>query len=44
LVKQPSRQFVDPADLGQLLIFLCSSAAAQITGTSISMDGGWCAQ
>lgn len=44
LVKQPSRQFVNPEDLGQLLIFLCSRAAAQITGTSISMDGGWCAQ
>lgn len=44
LVKQPSRQFVNPDDLAQLLIFLCSNAAAQITGTSISMDGGWCAQ
>ena len=44
LVKQPSHQFVHPDDLGQLLVFLCTSAAAQLTGTSISMDGGWCAQ
>ena len=29
--------------LGGLAVFLCSDAAAQITGTSISMDGGWTA-
>jgi 3-hydroxybutyrate dehydrogenase len=42
--KQPSRQFVSTEQLGQLAVFLCSSAAAQITGTSIPVDGGWTAQ
>jgi 3-hydroxybutyrate dehydrogenase len=42
--KQPSQQFVQPEDLAGLAVFLCSDAAAQMTGTSVSMDGGWCAQ
>jgi 3-hydroxybutyrate dehydrogenase len=42
--KQPSRQFVSTEQLGQLAVFLCSSTAAQITGTSIPIDGGWTAQ
>jgi 3-hydroxybutyrate dehydrogenase len=42
--KQPSRQFVTVEQLGQLAVFLCSGAAAQITGTSIPIDGGWTAQ
>jgi 3-hydroxybutyrate dehydrogenase len=42
--KQPSRQFVSIEQLGQLAVFLCSGAAAQITGTPIPIDGGWTAQ
>jgi 3-hydroxybutyrate dehydrogenase len=42
--KQPSRQFVTVEQLGQVAVFLCSDAAAQITGTSIPVDGGWTAQ
>jgi 3-hydroxybutyrate dehydrogenase len=42
--KQPSRQFVTVDQLGQLALFLCSAAAAQITGTAIPVDGGWTAQ
>ena len=42
--KQPSRQFVSIEQLGQLTVFLCSEAAAQITGTPIPIDGGWTAQ
>jgi 3-hydroxybutyrate dehydrogenase len=42
--KQPSKQFVKAEDIGALLVFLCTDAAAQITGTAISMDGGWTAQ
>lgn len=42
--KQPSRQFVTIEQLGQLALFLCSDAAAQITGTAIPIDGGWTAQ
>ncbi len=42
--KQPSRQFVSVEQLGQLAAFLCSGAAAQITGAPIPIDGGWTAQ
>ena len=42
--KQPSRQFVSIEQLGQVAVFLCSDAAAQITGTAIPIDGGWTAQ
>ena len=41
--KQPSQQFVQPEDIGGMVLFLCSSAAAQITGTALSIDGGWTA-
>jgi 3-hydroxybutyrate dehydrogenase len=42
--KQPSMTFVTPEQLGGTVAFLCSDAAEQITGTSVSVDGGWTAQ
>lgn len=42
--KQPSLQFVTPEQLGGTAVFLASDAAAQITGASISVDGGWTAR
>jgi len=42
--KQPSRQFVTPEQLGDLTVFLCSEAAAQIRGAALLVDGGWTAQ
>lgn len=42
--KQPSQTFVTPDQLGAMAVFLCGDAAAQITGTTLSMDGGWTAQ
>lgn len=42
--KQPSMEFATPDDLGQLVLFLCSPAANQMTGTALPMDGGWTAQ
>jgi 3-hydroxybutyrate dehydrogenase len=42
--KQPSLNFVSPSQLGGTVAFLCSPAADQITGTTISVDGGWTAQ
>ena len=43
LERQPTKQFVQPSDLGELAVFLCKDAAAQITGSNISIDGGWTA-
>ncbi len=42
--KQPSKQFVQPEQVGAYAVFLCSDAAAQITGASLPIDGGWTAQ
>jgi len=42
--KQPMLQFSTPESLGALAVFLCGAAAATITGTTVSMDGGWTAQ
>jgi 3-hydroxybutyrate dehydrogenase len=43
LQRQPSKQFATVEELGGTTVFLCSDAAAQITGTTISVDGGWTA-
>ena len=42
--KQPSLEFASPEQIGATAAFLCSSAADQIRGTCISVDGGWTAQ
>lgn len=43
LKRQPSKAFATVEQMGGTAAFLCSSAADQITGTSISVDGGWTA-
>ncbi|MGF1551084.1 MAG: 3-hydroxybutyrate dehydrogenase [Paracoccaceae bacterium] len=43
LERQPSKEFVTTAQLGGMVAFLCSDDAAQITGTTLSADGGWTA-
>ena len=42
--KQPSLQFVTPQQVGGAAVFLCSDAAEQMTGTTLSLDGGWTAR
>ena len=43
LQRQPSKQFATVEQMGGTVVFLCSAAADQITGTTISVDGGWTA-
>ena len=43
LKRQPSQEFATTEQIGGTTVFLCSDAAAQITGTTISVDGGWTA-
>jgi len=44
LERQPSKQFVKVEEIAATALFLCSEGAASITGTSVSVDGGWVAQ
>jgi len=44
LVRQPTKQFVLPEQIGAMAVFLCGDAASQITGTNMHMDGGWTAE
>lgn len=43
LERQPSREFATVEQLGGSTVFFCSDAAEQITGTTLSVDGGWTA-
>jgi 3-hydroxybutyrate dehydrogenase len=40
---QPTKQFVTPEQVAALALFLCRDEAAQITGSNLSVDGGWTA-
>ena len=42
--KQPSLNFVKKVQIAKLIYFLCSKDACEITGSSLSIDGGWTAQ
>jgi len=41
---QPTKEFVTSEQVAALALFLCSDDAAQITGTNLSIDGGWTAE
>ncbi|KKC25655.1 3-hydroxybutyrate dehydrogenase [Sphingomonas sp. SRS2] len=44
LASQPTKQFVTVEQVAAMALFLCGDDAAGITGTNISIDGGWTAQ
>ena len=44
LASQPNRRFAMPAEIGALALFLCSDAAASITGAALPIDGAWTAR
>jgi 3-hydroxybutyrate dehydrogenase len=39
--KQPTGRFIEAADVAQLVVFLCGTAARDITGAMLPMEGGW---
>ena len=43
LERQPSGEFATVEQMGGTAVFLCTPFADQITGTTISVDGGWTA-
>jgi 3-hydroxybutyrate dehydrogenase len=43
LTAQPNRKFASVEEIGALAAFLCSDNGASITGTTLSVDGGWTA-
>jgi 3-hydroxybutyrate dehydrogenase len=43
LAAQPTKRFVTPEEVAALALFLCREEAKSITGTNLSMDGGWTA-
>ncbi len=42
--KQPSQRTSKPAEIGQLVAWLCHPIAHNITGSSIPIEGGWTSQ
>jgi 3-hydroxybutyrate dehydrogenase len=44
LAAQPTKKFVAVEEVAALAAFLCSPAAASITGALLPLDGGWTAQ
>jgi 3-hydroxybutyrate dehydrogenase len=44
LAAQPTKRFVTPEEVAALALFLCREEAGSITGSNLSMDGGWTAQ
>ncbi len=44
LARQPNTRFATVEEIGVLAAFLCSDAAASITGAALPVDGAWTAQ
>jgi len=43
LAAQPTKRFVTPEEVAAMAVFLCREEARSITGSNLSIDGGWTA-
>lgn len=44
LVKQATKKFVQPSEIGAVVAFLCRDEAQNVNGANWSVDGGWTAE
>lgn len=44
LASQPSKRFVEPSHVADAVLFLCSDAGSSVTGSAMTIDGGWTAR
>lgn len=44
LAAQPSKEFVEAQDIAEAVAYMCSDTGKGITGTNLSIDGGWTAK
>jgi NAD(P)-dependent dehydrogenase (short-subunit alcohol dehydrogenase family) len=44
IAKVPVGRWAQPEELGPAIVYLCSPGSAFVTGTSLTIDGGWTAQ
>lgn len=44
LERQPTKKFVTVEQVSQLCLYLCGDSSRSITGSSLTIDGGWTAQ
>lgn len=43
-IKQPVPEMASPRMIGEMILFLCSDSATNITGAALPIEGGWTAQ
>ncbi len=43
LKKAAVKRMIEPKEIGDAVLFICSDAAACMTGTSLTIDCGWTA-
>ena len=44
MAQTPLKRWGQPAEIAALALYMCSDAAAFMTGNDVLIDGGWCAQ
>jgi 3-hydroxybutyrate dehydrogenase len=41
LEKQPSKRWIEVDEVAQMALYLCGPGSGGVTGTALSIDGGW---